>query len=549
LTRPATLPHVCCQTLRRVRRCCEPYLALGLLASACAQAQAGGFSDFGGIGDAAAGGILAIPDIQGPGGGQGSGGTRPSSFQPTFDVTTTLTNNYRLTSTDKQSEWIVQVSPGLQFNSSTSWVRGYLDYSLNGVAYARNREDSNFQNALNAALAIEAIPNRLFVDINGTISQQSISAFGQTSNDSTLNNSNSTEVASYSVTPYLRGWIGDLARYEARLSYQTTRSRAAPDATSGEALLHLGSDRAFSKVGWGLDLSRQAYEFSGDDRTFDQRVRGSLLYAPMPELQLSLIAGRETSNVQGQGTQTDPTVGFGVNWQPTPRTSLSAERESRVFGSSYGLSFEHRMPNTVWRYADRRQPSTNFGQPAIGSQSSAFQLLYAQFASREPDPAKRTQLVNDFLRTNGIDGGSAINGGSLPSATLNQRQQEFSFAWVGLRDTATFTAARSQAQRLDTSSTVNDDFANGNQVTQVSLSLDLSHRLTPSSSLNLTTLQVKARGSVSGEPTHLRSVNLSWNDDINVRWGVALAARYNWFDSASAPYTEAAVIASAYLRF
>ena len=511
------------------------------MASACVQAQ--GFGVF----DAAAGGIMAMPDMVGPGADLPGGNRAGRWLQPTFDATVTLTDNYRLSSTQKQSDLVLQVSPGLRLNSSTGRMRGYLDYALTGVAYANHREENKFQNALNADLLVEAVENHLFVDLGGSISQQSISAFGQQSNDPTLVNPNRTEVATYRISPYLRGWLGDLATYDARLTYQATHAASASNSSSGDALIQIASDRAFSSLGWSIDLSRQVFDFTEGARTFDNRVRGSLIYRASSDLHLSLIVGHETTDLGGPVQQSQGTAGLGLDWRPSARTTFTAERESRAFGNSYSMTFEHRLPSSVVRYADRRDAST--GQSLQGSPGTNYDLLFNQFASIQPDPAKRAQLVNEFLTSNGISPTTPIAGSALPSAALDQRQQELSFAWLGLRDTVTLSAARSDSSQIDPAATGTGDFANGNHIVQQGFTLDLSHRLTPRATLTLAAQQSRSRGSVSGDSTRLRTLNAAVDFNLNSLVRLTFGGRHNAFANASAPYTESALYANVNLGF
>ena len=523
------------------RRCATPLFALGVVASACVQAQ--GFGVF----DAAAGGIMTMPDMTGPGADIPGSGRPGRWLQPTLDASATLTDNYRLSSTNRQSDLVLQVSPGLRLNSSTGRMRGFLNYSLTGVAYANHRDENNFQNSLDADLMVEAIENHLFVDLGGSISQQSVSAFGQQSNDPTLVNPNRTEVATYRVSPYLRGWLGDLATYEARLTYQTTHASAASNSSSGDAVIQIASDRAFSSLGWSIDLSRQMLDFAEGNRTFDDRVRGSLIYHASSDLNLSLIVGHENTDLGGPVRQSQGTAGLGVNWRPSARTTLTAERESRAFGNSYSMTFEHRLPRSVIRYADRRDAST--GQSLRGSQGTNYDLLFNQFASIQPDPVKRAQLVNDFLTSNGISPTASVPGGTLPSAALDQRQQELSFAWLGQRDTVTLTAARSDSSQIDPAATGTGDFANGNHVIQQGFTLDVSHRLTPRATLTLTAQQSRSRGSVSGDSSRLRTLNAAMDFNLNSLVRLTFGGRHNAFANASAPYTESALYANVNLGF
>ena len=97
------------------------------------------------------------------------------------------------------------------------------------------------------------------------------------------------------------------------------------------------------------------------------------------------------------------TYGAGAVWTPSPRTSLTANFDERSFGRTHNLSFEHRTALTTWRISDSRSVSTVNGENGAGSRGTAYNLLFAQFASIEPDPVKRTDLVNSALLRSGIN--------------------------------------------------------------------------------------------------------------------------------------------------
>src|SRR5881628_2392215 len=63
---------------------------------------------------------------------------RTLSIVPRLSITETLTDNSRLVTADRQSDLITQIAPGLRITSSGGRVKGFLDYSLNGLIYARN---------------------------------------------------------------------------------------------------------------------------------------------------------------------------------------------------------------------------------------------------------------------------------------------------------------------------------------------------------------------------------------------------------------------------
>ena len=151
---------------------------------------------------------------------------RALSIVPTLSIDETFTNNARLSSSDRRSDLITRVAPGVRITSTGGRVRGFLSYDLGVVHYANDSAPRELQNSLNAALSVEAIQNRAYVDIMAAVGQASISAFGTQSSDPGLVNSNQTEVRSWSVSPYLRGQLSDLAVYEARLTQTATTSSA-----------------------------------------------------------------------------------------------------------------------------------------------------------------------------------------------------------------------------------------------------------------------------------------------------------------------------------
>ncbi len=468
---------------------------------------------------------------------------------PTFSATMTLTDNVNLSPRDRQAELITQLSPGIQISSNAGRIRGFLGYSLNAIAYVRESSSNNIQHALNAAATIEAIENWAFVDLTGNISQQAISAFGTQSADNTSVNANRTAVSSYSISPYIRGRIGDLATYDARLTYAGagSGSSVASNGSETSASVRVGGG---SRLGWSVDASRQSFEQDAAGTTHSDRLSGVLSYAVTPELRLSVNGGRESQNFQGSDSQSETTKGWGVDWTPTERTRLSATRTQRFFGNSHSYSVVHRTPRTVWTYTDSRDLTTGFGQLRLSRLGTAYDLFFAQFASIEPDPVARAVLVNTFLRNNNIPANTVVLGGTLASATLVQRIQALSFAWSGLRDTLTVSLSQGQSQRADQVVVVSDDFANGNQVRQRGLSVGWAHRLTPSSTLNAMVSAQTSRGSVDGRSSRLETVLVTWAERLGDRTAVTVSGRHSRGDtSGQEGYTESALIATLSRQF
>jgi len=481
----------------------------------------------------------------------GSGQRRTVSIVPRVSISETLTDNVRLSSTDQQSEQITEISPGIRISSDVGRLKGHFDYSLKEVFYAQNTSPRQSQNALNTFGTWEAIDNWAYLDFNGSISQQAISAFGTQTVDNTSINANRTEVSSYRLSPYVRGQMGSLARYEARYSRTVTSSDAAVQSglTTVDGVVRISSDRSFNNFGWSADANQQSVDYSAGRSTKNNRLNLSLSYAITPQLNVFASAGRESNNYTSIDQQSYGTSGYGVNWAPSKMTAISASKGHRSFGDSHNLNFSHRTARTAWRFSDSKDVSVNPNQSGVASLGTIYDLLYSQFESLEPDPTARAQLVNAYLQANGISPNAIVVSGFLTSAVSLQRRQDLSFALLGVRDTITFIATRSEINRLDSVSTAVDDFSNSSLVRQRGFIVNYAHRLTPEYSLSVLASQQNTSGVSSLQDTKLRSLNVNVTGRVSRRTTASVGVRRVVSAGNTSSYVETAVIGSLVIQF
>lgn len=464
---------------------------------------------------------------------------RSFSVTPRVSTKLTATDNVNLTANDKQSDVYTQISPGLSMASNGGRVRGTVDYTLNGFLYADASAKNRVQHALNAAVLAEAIEDWAFVDLNGSVSQQVISAFGTQAANSSQNTDNQAQVSTYAVSPFVRGRLLHDTAYEVRLRFggAHTESSALSNSKSQLAMARFNGATGLSWLNWSTTLSRQADDFSAGRSTTADRFNGSLTYLATPQLGISVFGGYESSDQASLEKQRGETYGAGLNWRPSERTSVSAQGEQRLFGKAYNAVFEHRTPRSVWRYSAGRDVTSGLN-PSTGAVLSAYDLYFAQFASIEPDPVKRQALVNSFLLANGISPSSTVGGGFLTSALTVQRRQDLSFGLIGVRSSATFLASRTDSRRVNGVAPAAGDLAAFGDVRQTAFSLNLSHRLTPISSLSLLLSEQRTEGGGGDQSTVLRLISLNWASKLGPRSTVSLGARHAAFDSPTAPYDE-----------
>lgn len=475
--------------------------------------------------------------------------TRAWSIEPSASISETFTDNRRLAATGRQIESITQLGAQVRVASRAGRVQGSLDYSLNGYAYARDSGADNLQNSLNAAGTAELVEQHVFVDAGATISQQIVSAFGTQSVDPALSNANQSEVSTFRLSPSVRGRTAGVARYEGRLNYSQTHSGSAlGSSTNSGGTLSATSDGG-ARLGWSLALARQVADFSAGRRTTTDSANAGLSYAATPELKLSAGGGRERSDVTQVQSRGNATWNAGADWAPTERTRATARVEHHYFGNGHTLSFEHRLPRSAIRFSSTTDASSSAAATGASSFVTAYDLFFLQFASIEPDPVRRDALVRGFLQSIGISPAAQISTGFLTSGVTLRRNEQLSLSTQGVRTTLTFTLTRSRTTPLAAPTNPQDDLNQASVVRQTGFSFNAGHRLTAQSGLNLGLTQTRTSGTTAAQSTRLRSITAALTSTLGPRTSGALSLRHVESASATAPYTENAVIASLNLRF
>lgn len=480
-----------------------------------------------------------------------TGPKRAFSIVPRIIVSETLTDNVRLSSNDRQSELVTEISPGIQISGERGRIRGYFDYALNGKFYAQNTAGASVQNALTAFGTFEAVDRFAYVDVNAGISQQAISAFGTPTVSGASINANQTETATFRLSPYLRGRLANLVDYETRYILSTNRSQSAiaSDVTTREGLVRLAGRGSGSRLGWSLEAGQQNTSYSEGRSIDSDRLSGALTYAVVPQLNLTASIGQESNNFTSIDKQSNPTAGIGVNWTPSENTSLAASRDTHSYGNSHNFVVLHRTPRTSWRFSDTTSVAAPSAQNGLTSLGSAFDIYFSQFASVEPDPVKRAVLVSNFLLANGINPGSPIISNFATSAASLQRRQDLSFSLFGIRDTITFIATRGESSRLDTITTAVDDLSNSALIRQAGLSVSYAHKLTPDSAFNVLASAQQSSDSLGLQDSNTRSVNLSLSTKVGAKSTAVITARRVVFESNANPYTESAISGTFSVQF
>ena len=478
-------------------------------------------------------------------------GQRQNILQPRASITESFSNNVELSRTQPRSDALTKLAAGVSFQSNAGRIRGLLDYELTGLLYARNSELNTYQNALRANLGADLIENRARVDVQAGITQSALSAFGVQPGTSGLPSSNVTELRSLSITPSFVGPLGPAVQYKAGLTYSLSDARGttAGDTTGNYAFMQL-SPSSPGVIQWTVDMSSMHTNFKAGRKTANTRLYGTLSRnIDALDLQVKASAGLEFSDINAFERARYQNWGIGATWMPSPRTKVVAQLDQRFFGNGHVLSFEHRTALTTWTFSDTRSLRSSGNGTATGGQGTTFDLYFAQFAAIEPDRAKRTDLVNSFLKANGLSAGAGSSSGFLRSSETVVRAQNASVAYRGLRGAAVLTYVRSVNVPVGGVLLPGDDFINTSSIVTDTASMSLSHRLTPMSSANLIIRYNQSRGDQPQQQSSQREINLQYLASLNERSNLTVGARRAVYNTFQSPYNESAVFATYGIRF
>lgn len=492
---------------------------------------------------------MGLVILAGPAIAQNDSNVRRVLVEPSLTISETITSRDGGSSSSSRNEAITTVSPGVRLSSRTGRLQGSLTYSLDGVLYARDTDANAVRHRLSATGMAVLIERHLSVDMSANISRQPVSAFGVLVAEPNLATTNSTDVRTYSVSPVLRGTVAGTVNLQARAQVAgvSTGTATASDSTTRSASVQISPASVGTRLGWSFDVSRVAVDYDlGRTTEADRAVLGAS-FSVLPDLRLTARAGVEDSDLVSLQKERTNTYGVGLLWTPTVRTKLALDADRRPFGNAHGISFEHRMRRSVWRFSDRQDITS--GASAAGATVPAYDLFFSLFQSQEPDPVLREQMVNSFLQRNNLDPGTLVNGGFLTSASAVQRRQELSLAIEGLRTTVLFSGSATASRRAFGTIVLGDDLSAGS-LRQHAFTVGLMHRLTPTSTLGLTVTSQRSESQASaGLFSRLNSISANWTDRIGRRTNLSLGLRHSDFESAADAYRENALLANVRMTF
>ncbi len=469
-------------------------------------------------------------------------------FEPRISFQQNFTNNFNL---DKSriNGYITEISPGFTWVGNTNRIKGFADYSLDTIFDSHQNKNYRVRNRFNGSGTLEAIEQIGFIDIYGSVSTQSKSAFGIPADKNRLL-SNNNQVINYRISPYLKGIFGNNINYEMRYEFlnNSSDSKLDSDNTKKDIVLKLEKSPAGQTIGWATLASHQEEEFALRRTITASTLRGAVSYTFDTQFIFSAIAGIEATNQLTPTRKSHFITGLGGKWKPFEHTFFSTNFEKRYFGNSHEILFQHQTDRTVWRYRDSKGISNGYGSVSATS-GTVFDLLNGFYMQAEPDPVRRARMVLIEIERLGLSSDTKIFQDYLHSTSTLQRVQGLSLALLGLRSTVTFEAFQTENERLQGSLASGDDFDLNNKIVQYGWSLVAAHRLTPLSAIFLNASEQQNRGSNMGIRIKNRSLKIGFNTRLAKKINANVQIQRSLFDGSISSYGESSITGNLTYRF
>lgn len=258
------------------------------------------------------------------------------TVEPKLSASVSYTDNVDLDATNKRSDVVFRVSPGVRIQGTGARARVNIDYTGSFLWFADESREQ-WRNGLLSNIFLEPVEGHLFVDVRATIAQPLINDRGAFSFSNDNFSSNRRETIGISASPYFRHRLGDIAdvewRYTLRFVDVAGPPREDPDGERiNDYLNHvftvdIDSGQRFGRFRWGINAF---YDLTGrrfaGNRGEDIRARLNVEYRVLRWLGLLGSVGWERIDAAGfeaDGVIDDVTWNAGIRLNPTRNTDVT----------------------------------------------------------------------------------------------------------------------------------------------------------------------------------------------------------------------------------
>ncbi|MGE0072239.1 MAG: TIGR03016 family PEP-CTERM system-associated outer membrane protein [Thiomonas sp.] len=424
--------------------------------------------------------------------------TRGNFVQPSLGLSVLQTSNvYFGTSTPARGDTVLNITPGIAFQTEGPNLRTYGNFALTGQYYARGSYSNTVLPSGTLGLSARLVDQWLYLDSSIT-SQQNALLTIPTQGISTA----TYTTTQYRISPYIDHRFNDDLRLRARSDNTWTHisgNQTGVGLSNGRyGLQTIRLDRRPTPFGWELDGRQEQTVYTEGPALSvrDEIVRARGLYAFTPHVEAGIIGGYE--HYATSFTSLSHSIyGVQAKWRPNPFTRFDGVVERRFFGTGWDISASQQIQRLSLRANWTRAPSSYLATlQTLPAGVSVSSLLDGMLAAQYPDPTARARAIQNILAVTGLPSTlpNAINF-YTQSATL---QNALTFTAVLLAERNSYTASvfhiKTQDLILPGTPTLNNLLLASADYVQNGIGLGYSRRLTPVMNLNVGVLRALSTG-------------------------------------------------------
>ncbi len=473
-----------------------------------------------------------------------------------------------------KSAWITEVTPGVSVKREGARVKAQADYRLSGVLSTHDSRRNDLYHGLDGRASAELVEDWFYLEATARISQQlkegaragdrGVGGIGGGLDVTGINRT--SQVAAYSLSPYLKRRLGSFATVEARITLDDVIAEDAQTADGRSLRYRLGavSGNLYYPLTWNGSYERSDTRNSGGADASRDRANLNARYALSRKFGLLAQAGMEKDdypnvnaaqqdyNYYGLGMFYTPGRRFSadayinhsnnagnflsgsVAFHPTPRTTLKANSSQRSFGRTYGLNFSHRTRQTNW--------TLNYQEDLTDSRRQFLEYIGTMYAH---DCAGILRYTNSPIPPAGC---VAVPGLNLNLANLAQADE--TFTTKVLSGAVTYTKRRSTFL-LSTYLNQRSFQTGGGEQQTYGLQGSWNLKASPQTTYSLTGGLSKDERGAGGGDDDLWNLGVSLTHRLDAKTSATLSVRHQErsSDQAGNSYQENAVAARLNMSF
>jgi len=494
--------------------------------------------------------LLALP----------AGGARSAEWTVTPTVTARIsyTDNLFLAPPGQtQGVWTSELSPGIAVNASGPRLTLHLDYTLQQLDYSHDSEEPNRRNQqLNAGGHATLLDDWLFIDARAAITQQNISAFGPQLSEPNQITGNSDTVHSSTLAPLLRHYFRGIATAQLRYADDKVSSGQLLSVRKRDSNIELTGDNGGH--GWNWDLSTDRQDIA-DSALAPVTMSSSTLTLSFPvnsQLSYLVVGGEEKNDYHIANANTQGRFwSLGLNWTPSPRTSVAASFGRHYYGNIQGLNAQYRMRSMFWQLSYADTISTTQAQILALAPNDVGNFLYQLWAGSIPDASLRIQTINAFLQLAKLLGPNAGTVSYFSHQYYLQKQWNLGTVYSSPK--STFALGYTSSGRTAQSSSGIDSILLGpsqvgldDRTRQNTLNAGWSWRMAPRSNLSLSASVGDVESISTGRRDRNGVLSLALNRQLRAKVSALIELHHARHDSnAGGDYRENGASAALVVQF